>query len=95
MAGPGKKRYQISLTQETVERFQSLVKQSKLPPGTMSSVLDDSLWKVTETFEKLIARKEQGKTTGLAALFEIIGQQLEDSIDEVHKDEQKVSKKKK
>lgn len=88
MAAPGKKRYQLTLTQSTVERFQDLEREMNMPQGSMSAVMDDSLLQIVKTIEKL---KSRGRGANLADLFHIIGEQL----DEIQEDEQKVPKAKK
>lgn len=70
---PGKKRYQITLTQATVEEFQQLAEAMNMPQGTMSNVLDDALRNITETVRKLKAR---GKNATFGDLFQILGEQL-------------------
>lgn len=69
-----KKRYQVTLTEETVKRFQALAERLKMPKGIMSTVLDDSLLAVTDSMEKFAAKG--GKLT-IADLFTAIGEQVD------------------
>lgn len=85
MSAPGKKRYQLTLTQSTVERFQNLERDMNMPQGSMSSVLDDALLKIVITMEKFKARGR----AGFADLFYIIGEEL----DEIQEAESKKPKK--
>lgn len=74
-----KKRYQVTLTEETVTRFQALAERMKMPRGIMSTVLDDSLQAVTESMEKFAAKG--GKLT-VADLFTAIGEQIDKQMEE-------------
>lgn len=76
---PGKKRYQVTLTQSTVERFMKLAAELKMPQGIMSSMLDQSLDQVTTTMEKL---HKKGTAT-FADLFQLIGESMDDLQKEV------------
>jgi len=69
-----KKRYQLSLTQENVERFKICAKQLNLPYSAMSSMVDDLLGNTVASMEKFM---KKGKPT-LADLFTVIGEQLEE-----------------
>lgn len=80
----GKKRYQVTLTQATVEKFQKLEKEMGMPMGTMSSVLDESLSKVVSSIEKFRAR---GRVT-FADLFHVIGEEMDKIQDEVVQEEE-------
>lgn len=86
MSGSGKKRYQVTLTQETVERFKALSEEMNMPQGTMSSILDESLSKAVKVFGQL---KAKGKV-GFADMFHLIGE----TFDEIQEDEQKGKTKK-
>lgn len=88
MAGPGKKRYAVTLTESTVKQFQQLAAEMKLPQGSMSSVLDDSLTNVVSTIRKL---REKGSASSFGDLFHIIGDQLKEMEKEVAYDDQKAA----
>lgn len=74
-----KKRYQVTLTEETVLRFQSLIAKLKMPKGIMSTVLDESLSTVTESMEKFAAKG--GKLT-IGDLFTAVGEQIDKITEE-------------
>lgn len=85
MAGPGKKRYQVTLTQSTVDRFLKVAEGLKLPKGIMSLIVDESLEKTTGLMEKL---HEKGTST-FADLFQLIGQSMDEMQKEVGQDDKK------
>lgn len=88
MPKAGKKRYQVTLTEENVLRFQKLAGTMNLPVSSMSLMLDDMLANVVGSMEKFM---KKGNVT-FADLFKVIGEQLEEG--EKH-DEEKVDGKKK
>jgi hypothetical protein len=68
------KRYQVSLTEENVQRFRAIAEKLRMPKlRAMSNVLDDSLRQIVESMEKFV---EKGNPT-LADLFKEIGRQME------------------
>ena len=69
----GKQRYSLTLTKETVDRFQGLCKKLGLPPSTMSNLCDDAISNVSDTFQFAL---EKG-TMDLSDLFKVMGKQLE------------------
>lgn len=75
-----KKRYQVTLTEETVKRFQALAEKLKMPKGIMSTVLDDALESVLDSMERFAAKG--GKLT-MADLFTAIGEQIDSLTEEV------------
>lgn len=81
----GKKRYQITLTQETVEEFQALAEEMNMPRGTMSNILDESLLKTLKAIKKFRARK----SATFADLFAVIGEELDELNEEVKQDDAK------
>ena len=87
----GKKRYMITLTVDTVARFQELTEKLGMAPGTMSKTLDDYLATVTRTIEELAKRgQEKGKVT-LADMLALMAKEMEgqDDADEIPKKVQK------
>lgn len=86
-----KKRYQLTLTEENVNRFQAIAEQLKMPKSTMSSMLDESLAALVKNMEKWMA---QGKVT-MVDLFTTIGEQLDELSQEGKQDDQKQPEKKK
>lgn len=85
MAGVGKKRYQLTLTTSTVDRFQKIAEELKMPQGIMSLIVDQSLEQVTATMEKL---QKKGTAT-FADLFQLIGESLDEMQKEVVQDDAK------
>lgn len=79
-----KKRYQITLTVENVERFQRIAKLLNMGQNAMSRTLDDSLMSMAQTFEALYNQgMKKGKVT-MADMFQAIADELERQ--EVHED---------
>lgn len=74
-----KKRYQLTLTEENVNRFQAIAEKLKMPKSTMSAMLDESLASLVKNMEKWVS---QGKVS-MVDLFAMIGEQL----DELSKEE--------
>lgn len=88
-----KKRYQVTLTEETVNRFQALAGRLKMPKGIMSTVLDDALVNILESMEKFeTAAKGKGQVT-IGDLFKVIGEQMDKITEEKHEEEQPKKKK--
>ena len=69
-----KKRYQVTLTPENVERYQAACRQLKLPVSTMSAFCDEAIKQQAIYFEKVISRG----TTSIKDLFDMIGDNLSD-----------------
>lgn len=80
---PGKKRYQITLTIATVERFRRLEKAMGMPAPTMSLLLDEALEKTTSSIEKF---REKGSAT-FVDLFHMIGEEMDKIQNEVVQEE--------
>jgi hypothetical protein len=57
-----KRRYSVSLTPANVDRFQSLLKRLKLPPSTMSAVIDDNIRSMCGTFQTALDKGTKGIT---------------------------------
>jgi len=79
---PGKKRYQVTLTIETVERFRRLEKAMHMPASTMSLLLDEALERTTRSIEKF---REKGSVS-FADLFHLIGEEFDKIEKEVEED---------
>jgi len=56
-----KKRYMLTLTQETVEKIQSDLKAIGLPKPAMSALVDDWLLAFSPTLSKMADRKRRGE----------------------------------
>jgi len=81
MAAPGKKRYQLTLTEENVNEFNKIAEEMKLPQGTLSLYLDDAVLKINQSIRKFQAR---GKVS-FVDLFSVIGEGLDEIQEEVKK----------
>lgn len=68
-----KKRYNVSLTPQIVDRFQSLVREIGLPQSTMSTAIDDFLKDMCEVFQ---TAKDQGSMQ-ISDIFKVMGKQVE------------------
>ena len=89
MPKAGKKRYQVTLTEENVVRFQNLSITLNLPVSSMSLMLDDMLRNVVGSMEKLTKKGN----VSLADMFKVIGEQLEE--EDNYDKEKALAKKKK
>ena len=69
----GKKRYSVSLTQEKVEKFQSLCRDLGMPLRVMSEVCDDALDNMSAYFQIV---KQEG-VTGYAQVMRVMAKQIE------------------
>lgn len=56
-----KKRYMLTLTQETVEAINADLRLLRLPPGTMSGLVDEWLEKFAPTLHKMAEKKVKGE----------------------------------
>jgi hypothetical protein len=73
-----KKRYQVTLTEDTVTRFQMLREKLNLPSSAMSAMLDDSLKSCVDNMEKWV---KNGKVS-MVDLFAAIGESLDQLADD-------------
>lgn len=69
----GKKRYQITLTEEKMIRFRKITSELRLPRNYISQLLDEQLDGLSEMLESV---KERGTFT-LTDLLTLIGKQIE------------------
>ena len=56
-----KKRYMLTLTKETVEAINADLRILRLPPGTMSGMVDEWLEKFAPTLHKMAEKKSKGE----------------------------------
>lgn len=77
-----KKRYNLTLTQETVEEFQELAKSLKMAPSAMSAVCDEAIAGVMKVVKQA---KSTGKFT-ITDLFTMMGEITQEAM-EVEKNE--------
>lgn len=73
IVGPGKKRVTVTLTESVVTRFQTICKETNLPPATLSRAIDDFLKGIVDVLETARAR---GRFT-IRDMFEMMGKQME------------------
>lgn len=77
-----KKRYMLTLTQETVEAINTDLRVLRLPPGTLSGLVDDWLEKFAPTLHKMAEKKLKGEQLTfeelLGDLFAEMGQAIKD-----------------
>lgn len=73
MTGPGKKRIMITVTESVVTRFQTICKETNLPPATLSRAIDDFLKGIVDVLE---TARRSGKFT-ISDMFNMMGKRLE------------------
>jgi len=73
IVGPGKKRIMITVTESVVTRFQTICKETNLPPATLSRAIDDFLKGMVDVLE--IARS-RGRFT-IRDMFTMMGEQMQ------------------
>lgn len=71
--GVGKKRYSLSLTEKTVDRFKAICRKMGASSNVMSVACDDMLLQLAITFESAL---EKGTWT-TSDMLKLMGQQLE------------------
>jgi len=72
----GKKRYCFTLTETTVQRLKTFVEKSQAPPSFVSSMIDELLLDVVNTFDELetaLQRKGEKEQMSIGDLFTTIG----------------------
>lgn len=72
------RRYNVTLTKETVDEFQALTKVMKFPQNIMSQICDEAISKTLQTFKHF---REKGNLT-LTDLFTMIGEETQKMMDE-------------
>lgn len=73
-----KKRYQLTLTSDLVDEFQRLSREMGMPPGFLSSSIDEYLVQITDVLKTIVDKK---KFT-LKDMFQFMSDQLEDLDDD-------------
>jgi hypothetical protein len=71
--GPGKKRITITVTESVVTRFQTICKETNLPPATLSRSIDDFLKGIVDVLE---TARSRGRFT-IRDMFTMMGEQME------------------
>lgn len=79
----GKKRYQISMNEAVVNRFQALARELGMPPSVLSAACEDAVKEITNLFQ---IAKEKG-TIEISDMFKLMGQQME--LTEIEEKEKK------
>lgn len=78
----GKKRYTVTLTEETMVRMKAYIRKNNAPPSLISTMIDELLLDVLKTFDELeAAQQRQGGKLGIADLFSTIGKIMTDKED--------------
>jgi len=88
IVGPGKKRITITVTESVVTRFQTICKETNLPPATLSRAIDDFLKGIVDVLE---TARRSGKFT-ISDMFNMMGKQMELLPEEVKTSAQSTSK---
>jgi hypothetical protein len=80
-----KRRYSVTLTTASVDRFQGLCKQLGYPSTAMSNILDKSLDEVSDTFQMAL---EKGTIT-IEDLKRVSGQKIEQAEQAIEEERRK------
>lgn len=81
----GKKRYAVTLSIDTVEKYRALSKSLGMPITSMSALCEDAISQVTATMAQFAERHKTRGKLSMVDLVQVIGQQLE----ELEKEEEK------
>lgn len=76
-----KKRYQLTLTAETVEEFQATAKEMGLPSSFMSQVCDETI----DSMLKMLKRVQAQGKFSITDLFTMLGEHIQEATDESQK----------
>lgn len=85
----GKKRYQVTLTEDSVTRLHGVLARLNLPKSTMSTMLDEALTGMVGNMEKWL---DKGNVT-ITDLFLAIGEQVEKLNEEAEREKFEGTKK--
>lgn len=70
----GKKRYTITLTEETMTRMHDYMKSKNAPKNMLSGLIDEFLTDVMQTIDELeAAQQRKGDSVGLGQLLQTVG----------------------
>lgn len=73
-----KRRYTVTLTPATVDRFQSILKRYKQPPSYMSLTIDHILRGICESFEAVEkVSREAGREPTIGEMLEVLGKSMD------------------
>jgi hypothetical protein len=82
----GKKRYTLTLTEETMNRMHSYLGKNHAPKSMLSSLVDEFLSDTLRTVDELDkAQRRKGESVGLGDLFTVIGNIMTDKEREQRK----------
>lgn len=82
----GKKRYTLTLTENTMQRMQAYMKKNHAPLNMISTMVDELILDVLKTFDELeAAQQRKGGTVGMGDLFTTIGKIMTDKDQEQQK----------
>lgn len=74
----GKKRYAVTLSIDTVEKYRALSKSLGMPITSMSALCEDAISQVTATMAQFAERHKTKGKLSMVDLVQVIGQQLEE-----------------
>ncbi len=74
----GKKRYAVTLSIDTVEKYRALSKSLGMPITSMSALCEDAISQVTVTMAQFAERHKTKGKLSMVDLVQVIGQQLEE-----------------
>lgn len=74
----GKKRYAVTLSIDTVEKYRALSKSLGMPITSMSALCEDAISQVTATMAQFAERHKTKGKFSMVDLVQVIGQQLEE-----------------
>lgn len=75
-----KKRYYLTLEEETYEKFKAACRRLKLPVGAPSAIINDSMAGVTAYFEKLADEMESGEKIPYTEWMKVISEEIRKTI---------------
>lgn len=79
----GKKRYTLTLTETTVNRFHAYLGKNHAPKSMMSTMVDELILDVLKTFDELeAAQQRKGSSIGIGDLFTTIGKVMSERDDQ-------------
>lgn len=82
----GKKRYTLTLTESTMNRMHSYLGKNHAPKSMLSSMVDELILDVLNTFDELEAiQQKRGTSVGTGDLFTTIGKIMTEKSEEQRK----------
>ena len=82
----GKKRYALTLTEDTMNRMHAYIAKNNAPKSMISTMVDELILDVLKTFDSLeLAQQRKGSTLGIGDLFTSIGKIMTEKDEEQKK----------